>query len=319
VSLAAPLWLLALIAVPALAGVYIHEQRNRVRAAQAFATAPMLASVAPRRPGWRRHLPHVLMALGLTALILALARPQYPVTKPVKGAAVMFANDISDSMQATDVKPSRLMAAKRAAISFLAQSTNSIEVGSVAFARHPTLLQSPTRDHALTRAAISKLAPGGGGTAIGEAIELALGAIGKAPKIGGKRPPGAVILISDGVSNVGVSPLVAARVAKRQHVRIYTVSIGTANGEIQLKRGGRIVTSKVPVDPTELREIANASGGDFYRAADSTAVHDIYTRLATKLGQRRVESQLDDWVAGLGLMLVLIGIGTSLRWFARLA
>jgi Ca-activated chloride channel family protein len=128
-----------------------------------------------------------------------------------------------------------------------------------------------------------------------------------------------VILISDGVSNVGVSPLVAARQAKRQHVHIYTVSIGTANGEIQQKRGGKTVTSKVPVDPTELMEIASASGGDFYRAADNAAVHDIYQRLATKLGQRRVESALDDWVAGLGLLLVLLGIAASLRWFARLA
>jgi Ca-activated chloride channel homolog len=318
VSFAAPLVLIGLLAVPVLCASYVAEQRRRKRAALAFATEPLTASVAPKRPGWRRHLPVALMGLALVMLVVAAAQPRYRATVPIKGATVMLANDISNSMKAIDVRPSRLAAAKRAAASFLDGVTSQIQVGSIQFARRPTLLQSPTRDHRLTAAAIAGLKPGGGGTAIGEALELALASIKGAPKIDGKHPPGAIMLISDGTSNVGVSPLAVAQQARKQHVPVYTISIGTVHGTIQIKRDGHTVTAPVPVNPTELRQIAAESGGHAYRAADSATVRTIYDRLAKKLGQTHVQRSLIGVAIGLGLALMAAAGGLSLLWFGRL-
>jgi Ca-activated chloride channel homolog len=319
VSFAAPLVLLGLVALPALVALYVREQRRRANAMTAFVATPMLASVAPRRPGWRRHLPYALLAVGIAALIFGAARPQAAVEKPIKGATVMLVNDISASMTATDVRPSRLAAAKQAATSFLRRASAATEVGSIAFARHPVLLQSPTTDHALTRAAIASIKPGGGGTAMGDALDVALTQISKAPKVGKKRPPGSVILISDGAANVGVNPVTVAGQAKRQHVRIYTISVGTAHGVAAIPHGNREVATPVPVDPTELAQIAQASGGHAYRAPDSATLSAIYSNLAKVLGHRRAEQRLTGFFAGAGLLLVALALGASLLWFARLA
>lgn len=318
-SFAAPLVLLGLIALPALAALYVREQRRRSRAMSAFVSASLLASVAPRRPGWRRHAPYALLGLGLAALIAAAARPQYPVQKPIKGAAVMLVNDTSASMTSGDVRPSRLVAAKRAATSFLSRVSPSIEVGSIAFARHVLLLQSPTRDHALTRSAIDSIKPGGGGTAMGDALAEALLSIRSAPKVNHKHPPGSVILISDGAANVGLNPVSVAAQAKHEKVRIFTVSVGTAHGVAEVPRRHGSVRTRVPVDPTELGQIAAASGGHAYRAPDTATLSSIYMGLAKVLGHRRVERQLNGFFAGAGLLLVAVGAGLSLLWFARLA
>ncbi len=318
-SFGAPLVLLGLVALPALAALYVLEQRRRAAAMSAFVATPMLASVAPRRPGWRRHAPYVLLALGIAALIFAAARPRRAVAKPVKGATVMLVNDISASMTATDVNPSRLVAAKRAATSFLSRVTSETQVGSIEFARRPVLLQSPTTDHALTREAIASIKPGGGGTAMGNALAVALSEIRAAPKIGHKRPPGSVLLISDGAANVGVNPVAVAAQAKHQHVRIFTVSVGTAHGVAKIPHGNGEVTTPVPVDPTELAQIAQTSGGRSFRAPDSATLGAIYSSLAKVLSHRRVEQQLTGFFAGAGLLLVALAAGLSLMWFARLA
>lgn len=318
-SFAAPLVLLGLAALPALAALYLIEQRRRARAMSAFVATPLLASVAPRRPGWRRHAPYVLLALGVAALIVAGAEPQHRVLVPIRGATVMLANDVSASMSSTDVRPSRLSAAKRAADSFLGRVSSSTQVGSIEFDRHAVLLQSPTTDHALTRAAIAAIRAGGGGTAMGDALALALRSIRTAPRIGRRRPPGSVILISDGAANVGANPIAVARQAKRAHVRVYTISIGTAHGTAQIPHRGGVRTTSVPVDPTELARIAAASGGHAYRAADAHAVGAIYTDLASVLGHHRVQRRLTGYVAGAGLLLVALATALSLWWFARLA
>lgn len=317
-SFGAPLVLLGLVALPALTALYLREQRRRAAAMSAFVATPLLASVAPRRPGWRRHAPYVLLALGIVALILAAARPQHAVEKPIKGATVMLVNDTSASMTATDVKPSRLAAAKRAATSFLTHVSDATQVGSIEFARHPVLLQSPTTDHALTRAAIASIKPGGGGTAMGNALELALTQISRAPKVGSKRPPGSVVLISDGAANVGVNPVTVAGQARRRHVRIYTVSVGTSHGVASIPHGKRHVKTAVPVDPTELGQIARASAGHAYHAPDSATLGAIYADLAKVLSHRRAEELLTGYFAGAGLVLVALALGLSLLWFARL-
>lgn len=318
-SFASPWVLLGLLALPVLAAVYVSQGRRRALVARAFVTEPLTQSVAPRRPGWRRHAPYVLLAVALAVLIIAAARPQRSIAVPLKRGTVMLANDVSNSMTSNDVQPSRLAAAQRAALAFLHGVPRTIEVGAIEFARHPVLLQSPTTHHQYTRNAIAQLRPGGGGTAIGEALQTALQAIRAVPKINGKHPPGAIVLISDGASNVGIAPGVVAREARRQHVRIYTVSIGTPDGTMTIERDGQSVTTRVPVDPTELRQIAANSGGRSYSAGDSDRVRKIYAHLAKQLGHTPGHQQLIAGVVGAGLVVLLIGSALSLRWFVRIA
>jgi Ca-activated chloride channel family protein len=316
VSFAHPPVLLGLLAVPALAAMYAREQRHRVLARRGFVSEPLTRSVAPRRPSWRRHLPVALLGLAGAALIAALAEPYHRVLVPVKSATVMLANDVSASMQATDVSPSRMQAAQRAAERFVAEAPRSVGVGQIEFARHPTMLQSPSTEHALAEQAIAGLRPGGGGTAIGDAIDTALGAIATAAKVDGRRPPGAVILLSDGASNVGVSPLEEASLAKSRHVPIYTIAIGTASGTIRGRHGNRVA---VPVSPQQLAAIAADSGGRAFTATDSADASAIYAHLARALGHTHVRRTLIAGLAGAALGLLLIGGALSLLWFGGLA
>ncbi len=318
-SFSAPLVLLALIAIPLLIRWYVGEHRRRTRAAQQLVAPALMASVAPRRPAWRRHAPMLLFVLAIAALIIAAARPQTTVAVPVQSGAIMLANDISDSMRSTDVSPSRLGAAQQAAERFLRGVPSTIQVGSLEFARHPVVLQSPTSDHALTRAAVQQLHAGGGGTATGDAVMTALHVLTTLPKQGGKRPPGAIVLLSDGGANAGASPAASARQAKADHIPIYTIALGTLRGTIPSKQGASTVNAPVPVSDQQLREIAQLSGGRAYTAADAAGANAVYAHLATALGHKNVRREITASFAGGGLALLLLGSVLSLAWFGRLA
>ena len=272
----------------------------------------------PARPGLRRHAPPLLIAIALAALIVAAARPQRSVAVPVRSAAFVLANDVSDSMTATDVRPTRLQAAQAAAARFVSQLPGTALVGQMAFARRPSVLQSPTADHALEQAAIEQLAPGGGGTAIGETITTAVRILTTLRTAQGKRPPGAIVLLSDGGSNVGPSPVTAARHARAAHIAIDTIALGTDHGTITQRRRGRAVTSSVPVAPATLRAIAAASGGRAYTAADAASATAIYSRLAARLGHTTKKRDLDVTFAGGALALLVAGGGLALAWFGRI-
>ncbi len=317
-TFADPLILLALLAIPLLIWWYWGQQRRRAQAASAFVLPALTASVAPARPGWRRHAPMIAFVLALAVLVIAAARPQRTVAKPVTNGAVMLVDDVSASMQATDVAPTREQAAQRAARHFLATVPGSVQVGLLAFARTPTVLQSPTSDHVLTQAAIGRLPKFSGGTAVGEAILTATHELKTIPKVGGKLPPGAIVLISDGASNVGISPLVAARQAHSQHIPIYTVSVGTPNGTIKIRRGSHTVTGRVPVSREQLAEIARLSGGRTFQASDAAGVSAAYAHLAARLGHKQVKQEITASFAGGALVLLLVGGALSLRWFGRL-
>jgi Ca-activated chloride channel family protein len=319
VSFSSPFVLIALLAIPALIAWYVSHQRNRAKAAEAFVAPALTRSVAPTRPGWRRHAPMVAVAIALALLIVAAARPQRTKAVPVNSAAIMLANDVSNSMNATDVSPSRLAAAKQAASKFVAGVPSQVLVGQMQFARRPVVLQSPTTDHSQTQAAIAELRPGGGGTAIGETITTALHTLTTLKSTTGKRPPGAIVLLSDGTSNVGPSPLTVARQAKADHIPIYTIAIGTASGTIPIKRGGQTVTTPVPVSPQELGQIASLSGGRAYTAANSADARTVYAHLAKQLGHKKVKDELTYGFAGGALALLLVGGGLSLLWFGRIA
>jgi len=317
-SFADPLVLLGLLGIPVLVWWYAAQQRRRARAAAAFVAPALTPSVSPRRPRWRRHVPMLAFLLAIAILIVAAARPQRSVAKPVTDGAIVLADDASSSMQATDVAPSRLRAAQRAARRFLADVPSTVQVGLIEFARTPTVLQSPTRDHALTEAALARLPRTGGGTAVGEAIQTAMRELMSVPRVAGRRPPSAIVLISDGASNVGIGPLGAARQAAAHHIPIYTISVGTPNGTIQIKRGSQTVTAPVPVSREQLSEIARVSGGRAFKASDAAGVSAAYQHLAARLGTKHSKEEITASVAGGALLLLMLGSVLSLRWFGRL-
>ena len=318
-SFATPLVLLGLLALPVLIWLYLREQRRRAAALELAVSAPLLGSLAPRRPGWRRHAPYLLLGLGIGVLIISAAGPRHTVSRPLRSASVMLLNDVSASMSAGDVRPSRLVAAKRAATSFLDGVGPGIRVGSIVFARHATVLQAPTSDHALTRSALARIRSGGGGTAMGAALALGLAFVRPHARRGAAAAPGSLILISDGGANVGPDPVAVAAHAGREHVPIYTVAVGTAHGEAEIpyRHGERL--EPVPVQPLTLARIAHASGGRPYRAADAATVSAIYRQLATTLSHRRVEASLAGYLAGAGLVALALAVALSLNWFGWLA
>jgi Ca-activated chloride channel family protein len=317
-SFAAPLVLLALLAIPLLALIYWREQRRRAGAAEAFAAAPLLASVAPNRPGNRRHTPMAVFSVAIVALVLAAAQPQHSTTVPVNDGAVMLLNDASSSMQSTDVAPSRLVAAERAAARFARSVTSTVRVGLMKFTEIPTVLQSPTTDHGLVVQALSGL-HAYGHTAIGRAIELADQVLLQQRSNAGKKIPGAIVLLSDGGSDIGVSPITAAKLSKQHHIPIYTVALGTSRGVIDVPRGHGKSPNVVPVPiaPATLTQIGRVSGGQAFTVGDASHLSAVYAQLAKKLGHKRVESQITQAFAGAGLVLLLLGSALSLNWFGR--
>jgi Ca-activated chloride channel family protein len=318
VSFTDPLVLLGLLAVPLLVWWYAGQQRRRGAAASVFAAPQLIESVAPRRPRWRRHVPMLVLAVALSALVIAAAGPQRSVAEPITNGAVMLVDDTSGSMQATDVAPSRLRAALRAARRFVSQVPSAVQVGLLEFARTPTVVQSPTSDHAATLTALERVPRTSGGTAVGVALTTAVHELQSLPKIGGKLPPGSIVLISDGASNVGVSPLAVARQARAQRIPIYTISVGTPNGTIAVAHGSQTSVAPVPVSREQLVQIARLSGGEAFTAADTAGVRAAYQRLAARLGTRHVNQEITTSFVGLALGLLALASGVTLHWFGRL-
>ena len=319
-SFGAPLVLAALVLVPVAIVLYVRQQRHRRRAATAFASPAMLASVAPRRPGWRRHAPMLAFLLALIVLVVAAAKPQKTVAVPVERAAIMLATDVSGSMEATDVKPSRLVAARRAAKNFVNGVPRGVNIGIMAFNGRPRVLQSPTPERADIETALNRLTPSGG-TATGDAISSALRVLRQPTGINKKIPPSAIVLLSDGASTKGKNPIAAAQEAKRAKIPVYTVALGTPAGTITVPRpGGQSgnETRRVPPDPDSLGQIARASGGQTFTADNASELKRVYQRLGSQLGTERRKRQLTSSFAGGALVLLLVGAGMSLAWFGRL-
>lgn len=317
-SFAEPLALLALAALPLAVAWYLGEQRRRRAAAAAFAAPALEPSVAPRRPGWRRHLPMLAFLLALALLVLAAAKPQRTVAVPLERASIVLATDASGSMAATDAPPNRLIAAKRAVRRFLDRVPRGVNVGLVAFSDTPTVLQAPTRDRAAVRAAIDGMSPSGG-TATGDAVAAAVKLSQTAAGGDGRRPPAAVVLLSDGASTRGLDPVAAARQARRLGVPVYTVAFGTARGTITVpRRGGGSETRPVPPDPRALALVASASGGRAFSASSAEGLDAVYERLGSQLGHKTEKREVTAAFAGGGLALLLTGAAMSLAWFGRL-
>lgn len=317
-SFAAPLLLLGLVLVPLAVLAYMRHERQRRAAAAAFASPALQPSVAPSTPGWRRHAPLVAYGGALALLVLALAKPQTTVAVDVERASIMLVTDYSGSMQATDVAPSRLLAARAAADRFLDRVPARVGVGLVTFNQQARTLHSPTTDRAAVRASLAALAPSGG-TATGEALGAALTSLESQVDDRGARVPGAIVLLSDGKQTSGRSATDMALRAENLHIPIYTVSLGTATGTIDVTTpSGRTVTRPVPPDPSMMDQIATISGGQTFTADTADRLSAAYEKLGSRLSTRKQRRELTAGFAGGAFGLVLVGGLLSLYWFRRL-
>ena len=316
-SFAAPALLLTLLLVPAAIAAQLASRRRARRYAVRFTGVATLKAAAGTTPAWRRHLPAALLLAALALLGLALAKPQRTVAVPIERASIMLVTDHSRSMMATDVDPSRLTAAKRAAHQFLQRLPRGIRVGVTTFAEAADGTQTPSTDHALVaRMVDAQIADGG--TATGDALQVALDALQHEPKgIDGKLPPSAIVLLSDGATTTGRDPVEVAQAARRAKVPIYTVALGTRDATVPNPGFGPPLLSVAP-DPETLRRIAEASGGRAFTAEDDQQLSAVYQTLGSQLGTRNVKREVTAAFAAGGLVLLLGGAALSLRWFHRL-
>ncbi len=305
-SFQAPWFLLALLAVPLALAALALARRRPDRYVVRFPATATLGAVLPRAGRVRRALPTLLLCLALAALALALARPEATVAVPNERASVILVTDTSGSMNATDVEPSRLAAAKAAGERFLDSVPDRLRVGLVAYAEGTHTVLRPTAEHAEVRTALDGL-QAEGGTATGDALAGALDALGERGK---DAPPAAIVVLSDGATTSGDDPVEVARRARAAGVPVSTVALGTPGGSLQLP-DGRV--TPVPPDPESLREIAQASGGRAYAAEDAGALEQVYEDLGSQIGTRPEQREVTAGVAGAGVLLLLAALGTAWR------
>ncbi len=314
-----PLLLLALVVLPLLVLAWRAQERRRAAQATTFATAALIPNLVARRPGLRRVVPLVLFLVALAALIVGAARPHAHISVPRKEATIVLAVDVSRSMTAQDVQPTRLAAARSAADAFLSKVPKEYSIAIIGFGTRAFVALPATTDRVLAHDALASLAPSEG-TAIGDAVALAV-RIGKRQRTAdGFAPPASVLLISDGARDGGKNaPLAAARKARAAGIPVSTVLVGTASGVVTNKLvGGYEERIRVPPSPGTLQRIAKLSGGTFFRARTSAALTDVYKKLATRIGHRTQNRQITD-LFGIGAaVLLLAGGALSAFWFRRL-
>jgi Ca-activated chloride channel family protein len=353
-TFADPLLLLGLLLVPAALVVYRVVQRRRSRYAVRFTNVDLLGNLVPRTPAWRRHVPPALYLVAMAALVLALARPSMAVQVPREEATIILTMDVSGSMMATDVSPTRLAAAQAAANDFVDQLPAGVKVGLVAFSTAPRVVVAPTTDRAAVHTGIANL-NARGGTALGDAIATSLEAAGLDPAAAAGNPaatpsgdpsasadpsapatdgpsatasgdPGpteapviATVLLSDGANSTGsMEPLPAAELAAALNVPIYTIALGTADGVVTVQDElGQPHTLNVPPDTETLAAIAETTGGRAFEAPTAADLAQIYDSLGSRIGYTTEEREVTQWFAAAGLLLVVAGAGLAAHWFNR--
>jgi Ca-activated chloride channel family protein len=283
-----------------------------------FANLALLPNLVDRAPGWRRHLPVAILLVALAAMVVGVARPHANVSVPREEATVILAIDVSRSMAAKDVEPSRLGAARAAANAFLRKVPEKFRVGVVSFASRAVVAVPPTADRSLVRAALAALRPGEG-TALGDAIALSAQLGQRERTADGTSPPTAVLLISDGTRMGGrTTPQASSQRARSQRIPVYTVVLGTENGTVeQTLTGGFRQIVQVPPSPDTLRQVAQTTGGLFFTAKNDARLRDVYQRLGSRIGHRRESREMTDIFAGGSAALLLAGGALSALWFRR--
>ena len=337
-TFASPELLLGLLIVPLAVIGYLLIQRRRSRYAIRFTNVDLLANLVPRQAAWRRHVPTALYLAAVAALAIALARPSMVVAVPRDEATIMLTMDVSASMRATDVNPTRLAAALKAASDFVDQLPDRFKVGVVAFSTEARVVLAPTTDRTAVHQALDGLRADGG-TALGDAIALSLetagvdtgstAGTGGAPapsaspdpsgSTAGGPPLVATVLLSDGANSTGtLEPQEAADRAAALGVPIYAIALGTADGVVDVPdRTGTLHSLNVPPDPDTLAAVAETTGGRFFEAPTASDLAQVYENLGSKVGTTDEVQEVTQWFAAAGLVLVLAGAGLAAHWFNR--
>lgn len=326
--------LVCLLLVPLGVGLYVALLRRRQRFAARFSSFGGAQAISGRPLGARRHVPPTLFGVGLTILLIALARPQTLVSLPRVEGTVILAFDVSGSMAADDMKPTRMEAAKAAARTFVERQPGSVQIGVVAFSDSGFAVQAPTNDQAKVVGAINRLTPQRG-TSIGQAILASLNTIavneeqpvplysdrGPTPTLTptpvpkGSHTSAVIVLLSDGENNAAPDPLEAAQMAADRGVRVYTVGIGSAAGTTLHVNGFTVHTQ---LDEAALQQIAQITDGSYYNAENQQDLEAIYNNLNPQLIIKPEQTEVTALFASAGVLLLLIGGICSLMWFSRL-
>jgi Ca-activated chloride channel family protein len=313
-----PIALVGLLLIPVLVVAYTWSERRRTDAQARFGNPDLLPNVVDRAPGRLRVLPIVLLLLALGAMIVGVARPHATVSVPREEATIVLAIDVSRSMKATDVEPTRLDAARTAAKAFLAEVPEKFRVGVVSFATRAVVGVAPTEDRTLAEAALDSLSTGEG-TAIGDAVALSVQVGQPQGAQDEPAPPRAVLLISDGAKDGGrIEPADAARQAKELGVPVYSVLVGTQDGTVEEElTGGLRRIIRVPPSPQTLEQISSTTGGELFAATDSEELSRVYEDLGSRLGTRDESREITDVLAAVAVALLLVAGTISAMLFRR--
>jgi Ca-activated chloride channel homolog len=305
------LWLLLL--VPVLGGLYLVLQQRRKTYAVRFTNLELLETVAPRRPGWRRHVAPVLFLFTLVLLIGAAARPVATLRVPREQASIMLVMDVSGSMASTDLDPNRIVAAKDAAQEFLDSLPDRMRVGLVSFSDYATLVTPLTTDKEIVDEALENLRVRGG-TAMGDGMAVALDQI-DIERQAGQQVPASMLVLSDGETNRGAPPEQVAQAAMEARVPVYVIGVGTEEGAIQ-RAGDQLVRSQLNREELEL--VATLTGGRYFESTTSESLEEIYRSVGSSLGFREERRELTPQVVGLAAVFLVATAALSLLWFQRL-
>lgn len=319
------LYLLGL--VPVLAGAYLYVQFRRRRRAAHYGSLGFLQTLSGKRPGFRLYVPPSLLLLSVGVMTLAIARPQFTVSLPRLEGTVVLVFDVSGSMAAEDVKPSRMEAAKAAAIGFVERQPPGVQVGVVAFSDGGLSVVRPTNEQDTIVAAIKRLSPQRGtslGNGILTALDVALRSTGRkleesdsatpAPPPPGANPSAVIVVLSDGENNMSPEPEEAAKKAAEYGVRVDTLGFGTPAG-ITLQVNGFLIHTSL--DEAALQALSDLGGGSYSNAQNAKGLDAIYQRIEPKFIIKPEQMEVTSLLAGLGLVILIIGGAFSLLWFGR--
>ena len=317
-----PILLVALIVPVAAFLAYLWIERRPPKGAISFPNLAVLAGVSGRT-SWKRHLVAALILGTIALLCVAVARPRVVVAAPADRATVVLVVDVSVSMNAIDVAPSRLEAAKKAIGSFVDSVPSQVRVGLVSFSDDPVVLASPTTDREQLSNAIASLSPGYG-TAIGDAVargvdlvQLSTGEPGATA--GAAKKAGAIVLLSDGAQTRGVlEPLQGADLARQAGVPVHTIALGTQQGTVTINRGGIDILVPVPPDRETLARIAEATGGTTFEATDADRLSSVYKRLGSVVTTKKQPREVTSAFVLAAAALLAAGIGLAGLWAPRL-
>ncbi|MBT2211927.1 MULTISPECIES: VWA domain-containing protein [Actinomadura] len=306
------LWLLSL--APLLAAAYVLMQLRRRQHTVRFTNLALLAQVAPRRPGWRRHVAAALFLIMIVLMMIGFARPASSVKVPRDRATIMVAVDVSLSMMARDVAPSRFDAAKNAAKTFIRELPSRFNVGVVSFAGNANLVAAPTADRDAAIASLDQLVLAKR-TAIGEAVFTSLQGVRTFDAQASQDPPPAhIVLLSDGDNTTGRTVQEAIDASRAAHVPVSTIAFGTPYGTVDIEGE----TTSVSVNKETLKTLADSTQGKAYEAADAGQLDEVYANIGSSLGFTTEHRDIAARYTGLALLFALAAGGASLAWFSRL-